>query len=126
MAKYTRGAVKIDWLKNPRVEIAIPRAIRVTPGRPRASCITADAGVLVSASPLAPKALTHTKLTLTYNAITPATPISSPRGRFFRGSTTSPEMKLAVCQPPYANKTGIIAVPNDDSKPSDIGWSSTG
>jgi hypothetical protein len=31
MAKYTRGAVKIDWLRNPRVEIAIAAAMKVAP-----------------------------------------------------------------------------------------------
>jgi len=43
------------------------------------------------------------------------------------GRFNSPEMKLAVCHPPYANITGVMAAPmrtnrSDDSGASRIGW----
>ena len=65
MAKYTRGAVRMDWLRKPSVEIAIPTAISLTPVCPSAMRITADAGVWVSARPAAPSARRQTQLTPT-------------------------------------------------------------
>ena len=54
MAKYTRGAVKIDWLRNPNAEMAMPTAINAAPFGPHATRITADAGVVAAASPAGP------------------------------------------------------------------------
>jgi hypothetical protein len=54
MAKYTRGAVSMLWLRNPTADTAIPTAINRPPRSPSARRITSDAGVLVAASPSIP------------------------------------------------------------------------
>ena len=63
MAKYTRGAVKIDWLRNPSVEIAMAAAMNVAPRWPNARRITAVAGVVVAASACGPSERRHTQFT---------------------------------------------------------------
>src|SRR5262249_33242159 len=93
----------------------------VFPFSPSTTRITSDAGVEVAARPSTPSVCTHTKLTARYNKITATTPINNALGRFFRGSRISPATKLAVCHPPYANKTGTSAAPKapiDDSPPA--------
>ena len=65
MAKYTRGAVRIAWLRKPRVEMAMPRAIQVAPVCPKVRRMTAVAGTRVLASSAAPNARKQTKFTLT-------------------------------------------------------------
>lgn len=117
IAKYTRGAVRMDWLRNPTLDTAIASAMNFTPGAPSATRITDVAGTVVAASPSGPSARRQTMFTETYSAITPATPISSARDRFRRGSLISPATKLAVCHPPYANSTGTIAAPKSLSCP---------
>ena len=57
-------------------------------------------------------------------AMTPMIPTSSPMGRSRRGRASSPETKLAVCQPPYANITGVIAAPKRRKRSVDTGASS--
>ena len=80
--------------------MAIPTAIRRPPRSPRTLRITADAGVVVAASPSVPSTRTQTTFTATYTITTPITPRRSPMTRSRSGRFNSPEMKLAVCQPP--------------------------
>ena len=104
----------------------IPIASSAAPRSPNANRITAEAGVVVCANPAGPKARTHTKFTARYSAITPSTPKISPRGRFFRGSRTSPAIKFAVCHPPKEKSTGVSAAPNAVNRSIDTGRSSNG
>ena len=90
----------MPWLRNPKVEIAMPRAMNRAPVSPRAARITAEAGVWVSARPAAPRTRTHTKVTETYSAMTPTTPMSNARGRSRAEFFISPATKLEVCHPP--------------------------
>src|SRR5438477_8774945 len=48
------------WLRNPRVEIAIPAAIHSAPREPIAARITSDAGVVVASKPAGPSTRRHT------------------------------------------------------------------
>src|SRR5690348_13471427 len=63
IAKYTRGAVSIDWPRKPNAENAIPAAISDPPRGPRRFRITVDAGVIVAARPAGPSSRTYTKFT---------------------------------------------------------------
>src|ERR1700744_170315 len=63
IAKYTRGPVSTDWLRNPTVETAIPSAISLAPVSPATIRITALAGTLVAARAVTPSARTHIRFT---------------------------------------------------------------
>jgi len=104
----------------------MPRAISRAPVLPIVARMTAVAGTRVSARACGPSTRTQTKFTPTYSTITPATPSTSARDRFFRGSLISSAMKLVVCHPPKANSTGTIAAPIAVSRSNDGLRSSSG
>ena len=108
------------------MEIAIPMAIHHAPRSPIAARITAEAGVRVAARPSGPSTFKHTTFTARYSTTTPVTPATSPRERSRPGLRISPATNVAVCHPPYANATGIMAAPIAPSNPNDTGWSSSG
>src|ERR1700757_4331626 len=103
IAKYTRGAVKIHWLKKPRAEIQIAIDAKTAPECPTAASMALEAGVVVELSTLTPKARTQTYATPVYSTITPATPMRIPGGMSRSGLRSSPFTNPAVCQPPYEN-----------------------
>lgn len=60
IAKYTRGAVSMLWLRKPSVETVMPSAMNAAPCGPSAARITSVVGVALAASPAGPSAWTQT------------------------------------------------------------------